>query len=982
MSLVKDSPPMPHSPTSSLLKRSPSGKLKKPDSDSEAPLSSSGKKPKVTRRSVACKTCHTLKVKCSPSDPKNPASPCIRCVNAGRKCDIDLNQTRKRRKKAEILEARRLAELQRHQDSEEDEHDHEQEQDDASYEQLEQPHISQQPKQPLPTLPMAPMNGFLSAAESMASLSLQSSVQSTIQSPTRFDLISPLLSRSQAGSTIPPVPSNLNPNSSTSQSPPPIQQGLQQPQQQGLGQSPTPQLPSPYNGNFVSDGSASPGTKDSEIMQLKQRVKFLESQLANRTQFAKIRDFDNMSDGQSPPFVSKFDLESEINTLAESSAKLTDLTNQLNESASRRIQLVSEKEPVDLISKGIISAEEAQERLILYREKIYLQHPVIQIPNDISALDLLRTQPFLFNSIMSATNVRSQYTSIDTALAIDNEAIKSITIEVMVVGTKSVELVKAFLVLCLYYNSPELFRQRRYHMLNTICVSLLHDLGIFARPIYSFNQQEGTVRQETPSTEKMNDEHRSLVLITYFSTVSICIVLRRSIYVKWTQYVEECCSALENSPEEKYRRTALFARMNYMLEKIHQLIHSSDAAERTSTASRYVIQELQRSLMELKQNIKPHQYALRSYYYSIEAYLHEPILSEVFNNENQLDTKAVKSLCICTTSCLNALDEYSKLTPDDISLMPFSFGSRVMYTTGMLLRLRYLILSLPSHIDKELVPKRAVTTIQNVSKLVERANILNPTNHYLTKMRLVLQLFIQTYATQVLELLRKNGSTPQNFRPNDSEVRQLRALAKEYNDVRDSRNPLVSDSRDSEPLDVLSYAASFRRDNNFNGGAGNTASMFNNGSPGLQKSASDDGNRKRSVHYPNFGSVGNSPNTPASTPMAGTLMNGQQQQQQSQQLPQQPPQGRPTAPYHQFGDVVQPGGFQNPEYRNLRLPSISNSVHVNNLANPDQLENSYLVLNDEFWSNLLSNDSTTDRINFTSNNFNGNLINDEVFFMN
>ena len=49
-----------------------------------------------------------------------------------------------------------------------------------------------------------------------------------------------------------------------------------------------------------------------------------------------------------------------------------------------------------------------------------------------------------------------------------------------------------------------------------------------------------------------------------------------------------------------------------------------------------------------------------------------------------------------------------------------------------------------------------------------------------------------------------------------------------------------------------------------------------------------------------------------------------------------------------------------------------------NLANPDQLENSYQVLNDEFWSNLLSTDST-DRINFTSNNFNGNTGNDEVF---
>lgn len=87
-------------------------------------------------------------------------------------------------------------------------------------------------------------------------------------------------------------------------------------------------------------------------------------------------------------------------------------------------------------------------------------------------------------------------------------------------------------------------------MLNTICVSLLHDLGIFARPIYSFNQLEGTVRQETPTAEKMNDEYRSLVLITYFSTVSICIVLRRSIYVKWTPMSKNAVLFLRIPPKK------------------------------------------------------------------------------------------------------------------------------------------------------------------------------------------------------------------------------------------------------------------------------------------------------------------------------------------------------------------------------------------------------------------------------------------------
>ncbi|KAL6453786.1 WAR1 Transcriptional regulator WAR1 [Candida maltosa Xu316] len=643
----------------------------------------------------------------------------------------------------------------------------------------------------------------------------------------------------------------------------------------------TPQLPSPYDSGIIKGQPSSPISKDAEITQLKERVKFLESQLSNRNQFNRRRDtaIDLVADVQSPPFISKYDLESEISILAESSAKLTDLTNQLNESASRRTQLVAAKEPIDLIYKNIITVEQAEERLAVYRDRIYKEYPLIEIPENLSAMEFSRTQPFLFNAIMSACNVITKNTTRDTALSIDNEAIKTIAVEVMVVGTKSVELVKAFLVLCLYYNSPELFKQRRYHMLNTICVSLLHDLGIVVRPTYSYNQQEGTIKQDIPVVGQSNDEYRSLVLTTYFTTVSICLVLRRSIYARWTSYVEECCTALENSPQEKYQTLALFARMNNKLDKIHHIIHAPEVPERPSNASNYIIQELQRSLSELKEKIKENQHGLLSYYYSIEAYLHEPMLSSVFKSDSGLDSNSIKSLCFCTGSCLNALDEYSKLTPDQIVLMPFSFGSRVMYTTGMLLRLRYLILSLPSQIDKELVPKRAVTAIQKVSKLVEQANILNPSNHYLTKMRLVLQLFIQTYATQVLDLLRKNGETPQNFKPNESEFQHLKSLAKEYNSARHNKESMLADSRDSEPLDVLSYAATFRRDEN----------NHNNNN--------------------------------------------------------------------------------------------NNKLNVN-LANPDQLENSYMVLNDEFWSNLLSTDSTTDRINFTNNNFNGSSINDEVFFMN
>lgn len=118
----------------------------------------------------------------------------------------------------------------------------------------------------------------------------------------------------------------------------------------------------------------------------------------------------------------------------------------------------------------------------------------------------------------------------------------------------------------------------------------------------------------------------------------------------------------------------------------------------------------------------------------MEAYLHEPNLGNIFKpEESQLSSMAVKAISNCTNSCLSALNEYNKLTSDQIAQMPLAFSSRVMYTGGMLLRLRFLILSLPSHIEKDLVPRDAVISIQRVSNLVEQAHNQHSTNHLLKR---------------------------------------------------------------------------------------------------------------------------------------------------------------------------------------------------------------------------------------------------------
>lgn len=921
----------------------------------------SNKRSKVTRRSIACKSCHALKVKCTPSDPLDPGKPCIRCLNANRKCEIDLNQTRKRRKKSEILEAKKR----------------------EAEEKLK--------------LEEAELSSNETPSKSNKETPKRKSVGEThskIPSPTK----SKVSSQIRQNSTIPPIPSNLNPINTQAHNPSKsISDGV----------------------NTQSNSSSPHMLKDEEIFSLKQRILTLETQLNHRNHFHRktLSEFQSESPSEvfSPPFVSKSDLEQEITTLAESSSKLTDLTNELNNLANRRTRMLKSNTPPDVVSKGLLTLSEAERRLQLYRSRILGFLPFIDVPTDVTA-DTLRTeQPFLFNAVMAASNTVSSTlseTEIDHALALDNEAIRSVCDEVMVVGRKSVELVKSMLILTLYYNSPELFRQRRYHLLNNICVSLLHDLGIVARPSYSFDNNDGSLKQNPE--QETGDEYKSIVLIIYFSTVSICLILRRAIYIKWTPYVEECCVALENSSELKYGKLALFARINAALEKIHHIIHSPEIGDKRVSTSQYMIQELQRQLTELRNKIDDDNHVFLSYLYSVEAYLHEPNLGNIFKpEESQLSSMAVKAISNCTNSCLSALNEYNKLTSDQIAQMPLAFSSRVMYTGGMLLRLRFLILSLPSHIEKDLVPRDAVISIQRVSNLVEQAHNQHSTNHLLKKTRLVLQLFIQTYATQVNDLLRKNGETPQNFKPTNQDAVELKRVASNFEDSR-GKLALMRDELHSVPLDILSYAASYRRE----------------GNPGerprtVSESKEDVGTSTTFAPQPvgsqvPFTSAGNTPINPVTSPPPSsipfqpqqpqTLQPSQQIQQQS--LLQHTSNGEsglasavgPAAtsltniydPATQHTGLT-PGNF---DYRQFKIPLLSNLSGIDhaasntfnnngnnnhqifnpNLANPDQLENSYLVLNDEFWSNLLSTDST-DRINFCSNNTNWNQMKDEVFFM-
>lgn len=710
-----------------------------------------------------------------------------------------------------------------------------------------------------------------------------------------------------------------------------------------------------------------------QIAHLQQQLRAARSENSERSQLADIGtpryyapNTLNASDKQSPPFISKLDLEREISNLYQENFNLGEILEEIRTEADYRQEMLHKDRKVDVISAGIISIDEASRRLDVYRDLLYAAHPLVEISREVTAEQLVNELPFLFNAIMTTSSmlIEDEYDR-NICLALENHAVQGIVIEVMVAGTKSVELLKALILFSLWYNSPEFFKLRRYHILNCVAVTLLHDLGIVNRTSFAYNSDAKLIQRSDENYKSL--EYRSLIMILYFSTVSICLILRRTIFVKWTPYVNECCEMLEQLGNDNYKSLANFLRLNHELERIHSIIHLQDGAERTKL-SKYTLGEFQTNLAIIKSKLHPEDHRHRAYYYSVEAYLYQPALPDVqltasspVGCSQKLDSDTLSAIAHCTSSCLCALDEFSKLQSTEIAGLPLFYCSRIIYTAGILMRLRYLILSLPTLIEKEMVPKYAIVAIQKLNSQFGEAQKKFPGNFYLKKMRLILQLFVQTYVTQVMDLLKRNDDyIPTTFATPgmSSEARdELVGVASTLQGV--NTNPMTESQAPyptSLPLDLLSFAAAtFHKNGETKEGDARVK---------IEKSpvGSNDYVPSESAGASNVSGVSNS-----TMPPPGSIVAQQPGSTSSYNIngysgpnPENLPRNGPLQKA-QFNPQMAPNAvFSGTTNDGYLVAPLSNVQEVMTQLSDQDLTtqgNSFFNIDDEFWSNLLSTDS-------------------------
>lgn len=399
------------------------------------------------------------------------------------------------------------------------------------------------------------------------------------------------------------------------------------------------------------------------------------------------------------------------NALSEVSTAVT----QIAENRLRRLHTPH----IDLIDQGLLTLEEAQQRLDLYFDTLFAKYPFVDAPRSVETLRV--EYPVLFNVIMAVSCVvNTSPGDFDKNLDIENIANQQVINEVIIIGNKSIELLKSLLLLTVWYNMPELFHHRRYHIFSALCITMTQDLGLTGRPYYVVNKTEGSFRRSAMLEDPQKDEYKCLVLAVYASSIGYSLFLRRKLFVTWTPYMEESYQQLRNSEELRYRSVAVFAKLSSLLEKIHSFVEAKDQENLS------FIQHFQKAIDYLKdQQTTMDSGTLLGFAYSVEAFLYSKFTSY------ELSYK-------CLHSTIRCLEHFSSLSPEEFGSIPLLIYGRLMFCFALLLKTSNYL-----NIDFDF------QSVKGILNTLDECNKIYKTNHLLLKTKLLFYFYLTTYAKNV-----------------------------------------------------------------------------------------------------------------------------------------------------------------------------------------------------------------------------------------
>jgi hypothetical protein len=169
----------------------------------------------------------------------------------------------------------------------------------------------------------------------------------------------------------------------------------------------------------------------------------------------------------------------------------------------------------DVIDRGIISMDAANQLFRSYNEDLVQHYPGVVFPAELTAEELRATKPTLFLSVIAAAAGKS-----DSHLysILNSEVLSAYAHRTVIRAEKNLELVQAMIITSIWYYPPGKFAQLKFYEYTHMATTMALDIGLGSNPKRSKFRRGVTSNPEYTVSELLDEdelERRRTFLVCY-----------------------------------------------------------------------------------------------------------------------------------------------------------------------------------------------------------------------------------------------------------------------------------------------------------------------------------------------------------------------------------------------------------------------------------------------------------------------------------
>lgn len=227
-----------------------------------------------------------------------------------------------------------------------------------------------------------------------------------------------------------------------------------------------------------------------------------------------------------------------------------DLTEHPEMKRKGKSHIHADNSHINALIDSLVSPELAERVFLRYVNEICPHFPAVPFAPGTTARDVREKKPLLFLSLLAGSSHGSAEQLVSQE--VQRELTKMLKDQLADIiwrnGEKSLEIVQALQVAVLWYRPPLHFEQHNFYMMVNCAAVMALDLGLGRKATPNVMKLSiGPFRRYHPNSSSI--EARRTFLVCYYLCMSITMVLRRPILLRWTKYMEESVKILETSPD-------------------------------------------------------------------------------------------------------------------------------------------------------------------------------------------------------------------------------------------------------------------------------------------------------------------------------------------------------------------------------------------------------------------------------------------------